>query len=169
MTVELRAISVRQPWAAAIVTGLKTVENRTRNIVGSHRGLLLIHASKQVDPVGVEALEDVVFHSSRGSEQISMDSLETGALVGAVHLVGVHHQDSVECTPAVRSMAFLPMCSDWAEADCYHLELRNAQRFQTPIPARGQLGLWQVPIELHDQVLSQLLSDFKPRFMKEHP
>lgn len=40
---QLRALSVRQPWAHAIVHHGKDVENRTRRL--GHRGWTLIHAS----------------------------------------------------------------------------------------------------------------------------
>ncbi len=42
-----RALSIRQPWAWLIVQGLKPVENRQRR--SHHRGLLLIHAGRQLD------------------------------------------------------------------------------------------------------------------------
>lgn len=39
----MRVLTVREPWATLIVTGLKDVENRSRKF--GHRGPLLIHAS----------------------------------------------------------------------------------------------------------------------------
>jgi hypothetical protein len=40
----MKALSVCQPWAWAIVHGIKTIENRSRPT--RHRGPLVIHASK---------------------------------------------------------------------------------------------------------------------------
>lgn len=45
--VELRVLSVRQPWAWLIVHGVKDIENRTWST--SCRGLVLIHAPRRVD------------------------------------------------------------------------------------------------------------------------
>ena len=45
----MKAITVRQPWAWAILHGGKDVENRTRNIAGSYRGPLVIHAGLALD------------------------------------------------------------------------------------------------------------------------
>ncbi len=47
----MKALSVKQPWAWGLVTGLKTIENRTWKT--SHRGPLLIHAGKstELDPL----------------------------------------------------------------------------------------------------------------------
>jgi len=40
---EMRALSLRQPWAWLVVNGYKEIENRSRRT--NHRGALLIHAS----------------------------------------------------------------------------------------------------------------------------
>ena len=48
----MKALSVRQPWAFAILTGYKPVENRTRR--HSHRGPCLLHAGK------IEEKQDVI-------------------------------------------------------------------------------------------------------------
>ncbi len=42
------ALSVKQPWAALLVTGIKAVEVRTWDT--RHRGPVLIHASRNPDP-----------------------------------------------------------------------------------------------------------------------
>ena len=44
---ELRVLTVRQPYAWAIIHGGKDIENRTRNIAGSYRGPVAIHAALQ--------------------------------------------------------------------------------------------------------------------------
>lgn len=40
----LRVLTVRQPWAWSLIEGGKDVENRSRNIAGSYRGPVAIHA-----------------------------------------------------------------------------------------------------------------------------
>lgn len=44
----ISCLSVRQPWASLLVTGIKNIENRTW--YSSHRGRILIHASKTWGP-----------------------------------------------------------------------------------------------------------------------
>ena len=46
--VEVRALSIRQPWAWLIIHAGKDIENRIHNT--RHRGPLYIHAPKTVDP-----------------------------------------------------------------------------------------------------------------------
>lgn len=48
MLAKLPAISVKQPWAALLVAGVKTVE--IRSWATRVRGRVLIHAAKTVDP-----------------------------------------------------------------------------------------------------------------------
>ncbi len=51
---EMRALTIRQPWAWAIAVAGKDVENRSWQT--SHRGLLAIHAGKgEDDPYGMPA------------------------------------------------------------------------------------------------------------------
>ena len=40
----MKVLSVKQPWAAFLVNGIKDIENRTRRT--TFRGRILIHASK---------------------------------------------------------------------------------------------------------------------------
>lgn len=47
----MKCLTVKQPWAEAIVRGIKDVENRSWPT--NHRGLLLIHAGLSVDWNGV--------------------------------------------------------------------------------------------------------------------
>lgn len=45
----MRVLTVRQPWAWAIIHGGKNVENRVRNIAGAYRGPVAIHAGLRYD------------------------------------------------------------------------------------------------------------------------
>lgn len=72
----MRALSIRQPHAQAILAGMKLIEYRSWPT--AHRGLLLIHAGKALDR---EALADY--------PALDVASLARGALVGAVDLVEV--------------------------------------------------------------------------------
>ena len=59
----IRGLTIRQPWAWAIVHGGKDVENRSRSL-GPYRGLVAIHAglekadlmSEQIDVLWAHAI-----------------------------------------------------------------------------------------------------------------
>lgn len=113
----MKALSVRQPWADAILLG-KDVENRSRYF--SHRGLLLIHAARKID---MGALDDRRILELPASERL------TGHLIGVVTVF-----DCVRDHP-----------SRWAEpGDYWHLILSNPRPLLRPVPYRGQLNIFDV-------------------------
>ena len=117
----MKALSIRQPWAWAILHAGKDVENRTWGTC--YRGLLLLHASKTVDLDSVRYLIECGYDLP--------DPLVTGALVGTVRLIG--------CFPSQ---------SGWAEDGQYHWQLADPRPFLAPIPWRGALRLFDVPDEV---------------------
>lgn len=122
---EYRVLSVRQPWAKLIVTGVKNIENRSWET--AYRGTVLIHASSRV-------CADVPGVSKWLIEEFGLDAytpayikqLPTGGIVGSVELV-----DCVEEHE-----------SDWFEGD-YGFVLARAR--QLPFRAMlGKLGLFKM-------------------------
>jgi hypothetical protein len=93
----LRALSVRQPWAWLIVNGYKDVENRSRST--HHRGPILIHASKNTSLLDVAAQERI---RRRYGVELP-NSYELGGIIGVVDLADCrnrtgsvwHHRRSV--------------------------------------------------------------------------
>lgn len=124
----MRAITLRQPWAWAVAEAGKDVENRVRNIAGSYRGPLAIHA-------GLGWVEEAPLPS--GVERPTRADLAFGAVVAVAVLHGVHAAD--EC--GLR-------CSAWAMQGHHHLEFGQVQRLGAPVAARGALGLWRPPPDL---------------------
>jgi len=52
------ALSIKQPWAWAIIDGHKSIENRDWKNKPRYRGPLLIHASKSYDKTGASWIND---------------------------------------------------------------------------------------------------------------
>ena len=165
----MRILTVRQPWAWAIVHGQKDVENRVRNIAGAYRGPVAVHAAKTWDDtpcVGalMRAHIDARFHDglSWPARKFRMERSE-GHIIGVVDLVDVHSSD--DCFQKnvdraarlynVDKVAFdaLPdsgaggiigkasFCSPWALDEHQHLCLENPCALAEPIPYKGALGL----------------------------
>lgn len=129
----MRALTVQQPWAWAIVHGGKDVENRTRNLAGSYRGPLAIHAGLREDEA---AYDDDMIRSALGEVDDSWlleERLATGVVLGVVDLVAVHHE--TDHGPGSR-------CSWWGQRGIWHLQLANARPLAALIAAKGRLGLW---------------------------
>lgn len=80
-----RILTVRQPWAWAIIHGGKTVENRVRNISGDYRGPVLIHAAKVNDTDAWAAMG----RTNLAAYMRSLDAVES--LIRLAPRRGVHH------------------------------------------------------------------------------
>ncbi|MGX9923503.1 hypothetical protein ACWIG4_27055 [Streptomyces sp. NPDC002248] len=131
----LRALTVRQPWAACITHGSKRVENRTRP--WSWRGWLLIHAGRGTDH---QALTDPRVTCTLPRQQ----SLEFGAVLAVARLTDCHRDEPGRA------------CSAWADPEAWHLTLTDVTPLLEPIPALGRLGLWHPSPELTAHVFAQL-------------
>ena len=150
---ELRVLTVRQPYAWAIIHGGKDIENRTRNIAGSYRGPVAIHA----------ALQAPAF-DTKHPELWPLDERHvTAAIIGIVDLVGVHHSEScaeytlIEKTPDYTAHRWMPSCSKWADFNTpYHLKLANPHALANPIPYKGGLGLRRLTDDITTQILETL-------------
>lgn len=126
----MHAITVKQPWAAAIAALGKDVENRSWTT--NYRGRLAIHAGKSWDHTGHRAAETLA--GQHLPPAAGGPAWASGALIAVVDLVDVDHCDG--------------RCSPWAIPDSYHWQLANVRALTTPLPCRGALKLWPVPAEL---------------------
>lgn len=153
---EMRILTVRQPWAWAIIHGGKDIENRVRNIAGKYRGPVAIHAAK---------INDVEAWQAMGSQNLAAysaaldarESLIGGAVIGVVDLVGVHDSrlDGCGARKGEASLGdLIPLCSGWAEPWAHHLVLANPRPLATPITYKGALGLRRLDEETTALVLA---------------
>lgn len=151
---EIRAMTVRQPFAWAIAFGGKDTENRPRPL--GYRGMLAIHAGLELahpgffptTPEGHTAAVALDAIGGRGNcwnprhhvvtrlSRTPRPGLALGAIIAVVDLVGCH-DDATEEPHA--------SCSPWAIPGQHHLTLRNPRPLAEPVPCRGALGLWRAP------------------------
>jgi hypothetical protein len=95
---QIRALTVRQPWAAAIATGAKTVENRTWST--TYRGTLAIHAAARPDPHALEGTDPVVRGRLQGAYRAAPTAATgTGGLVALADLIDCHRATTWCCRP----------------------------------------------------------------------
>lgn len=174
--VPIRAITVRQPWATAIVGMGKDVENRTRNLAGDYRGPVAIHAGAALPPgrrgtrTEFEGVGEVEYDLSglllRSPSLAWPYRLPLGGFVGVVDLVDVHQcslnlgcwrpADVLGWVPALGPDHKYETCSPWGMARGYHLVLANPRRLSRPIPAKGHLGLWTPGEDVQAAIREQL-------------
>lgn len=111
---DIRALTIRQPWAALIAHDDKRIENRTWGT--AWRGQLLIHAAKTPDPI------------ERHSNPVAGDEVRS-AIVATATLADCHVCDGG--------------CSLWAEPGRHHWVLQDVHALPEPVPCSGSLGLWR--------------------------
>lgn len=120
------ALTVKQPFATAILRYGKNVENRTWST--HYRGRIYIHSSAR------DWCEDDAFNlicsrlGTKRTEQLWQDPMREirGAVLGYVELVDVIHNAT----------------SKWRADGCAHWILQNPVVLRTPIPAFGKTRLW---------------------------
>lgn len=158
----MRIVTVRQPWAWAIIHGGKDVENRVRNLAGGYRGPVAIHAGLakfedegQYREVLRAIVSDLNGWPAGDAELWSADSIESddprfvyGAIIGVVDLVDVHeqraHHEPLAQAPWITESTDRVCCGAWAERGAHHLVLANPRALDEPIPYKGALGLRQL-------------------------
>ena len=125
----MRALTVRQPWAWAIIYGGKDIENRSWTNCHA-TGTIAIHAGYGVDPL--EELPSGVKKPRHGY-------LVRGAIIGVVDVIDIvdHHR------------------SKWFRGPLGWL-LRNPRPLLKPISCKGRLGLWRIPQSDEDAIRRQL-------------
>lgn len=173
----MKALSVRQPWAWAILHAGKRIENRERKdgampAVCHHEGPLLIHASAGVGSLAefsaaadfVSQLTDeeawIAFRDKhlnlkpwRGSTLWRpRSSLSKGGIVGVCNVVGHILPDGNLCGK-IGGLVDLR----WHKAGSYGLVLADVR----PLPFmrwKGTLGLFDVPDALVSKALAETAS-----------
>jgi hypothetical protein len=165
----VKAITVRQPWAWAIATGAKTVENRSRPApwTSAIDERIAIHAGKGWDRHAITGDNPLVALAHRQAGQmlgnvavggVPLAALVTfmvptfhhrGAVMATAELAGVH--PARDCSDVGEN----GLCSPWAQADSWHLVLRDIRAVREPVACKGALGLWTLPQYVEAQVRSQ--------------
>lgn len=125
----MRILTVRQPWAWAIIHAEKDIENRQRSL-GGYRGPVAIHAGLQVDEDPTERESWTTLADALMLRPDAHSEMPRGAILGVADLVGVHEDDSAECY----------YCSGWADYGWHHV-LAHPRPLSEPIPFKGALGL----------------------------
>jgi hypothetical protein len=160
----MRVLTVRQPWAWAIIHGGKDVENRTQNLAGDYRGPVAIHAGL----AGFEQHNRASEAHKAACGTSTPSRIEFGAIIGVVNLDDVHH--AAECVDLRTTWASaipgddsceqeVVLCSGWAEeGEVYHLGFKEPRPLVEPIPFKGGLGLRRLDEDVERQVLAGVRS-----------
>lgn len=143
---DFKCVTIYQPYAQLIVEGgrgwdeYKDVENR--DWYCNHRGVLLIHASKNTQNLRYQEDEDEYESYRKEHPKLPlMDDLVLGAIVGAAEMV--------DCYRPGRKRG------RWEHGKwCW--KLVNPIAFDEPVKVKGAQAIWIPPAEAMEQVIPQL-------------
>ena len=161
----MRALSVSQPYASLIAVGAKRIE--TRSWRTRYRGALAIHASStfpvayrrlvEVEPFRT-ALRGLKLESAEESacQTVPIETLPLGVIVAICHLeacypVDVLLADPYGDRPSDQEIAF----GNYA-AGRWGWMLSGVRALSNPVPCSGQLGLWEVPVDVQDRLAEEI-------------
>jgi hypothetical protein len=139
---------VQQPWAYCIARGAKRIENRSRST--SYRGPLAIHAGLGWSTDGARderVLRLLTRHMTPKQQRARVvlagdhpGRIVFGKILATSELVDCHRADGC--------------CSPWGDPlesglgrPVWHWVLSGIRVLPTPVPASGQLGLWDAVLE----------------------
>lgn len=127
----MKALTIRQPWAGAIIHQTKRIENRSWKLPAVHTGTpVLIHAGAERDK------DAIVYGPNLGVY---------GAIIGVVTFADCHFDSGRQ-----------PCCSEWAFTGVYHWRITNVIALPEPVPAKGQQQFWTPPDDVLEAVHQQL-------------
>ncbi len=147
----MKALSVTQPWASVICSGIKDVENRLWQSAQAP-GRILIHATKAKVPNYFEQQMDDYTAEIRNARMMGQipeyDEMPYGSIIGYV-----------DCYRIVKDSD-----SFWAQKDAFHWCLRDAYLFDEPIPnVKGVRGhLFEFDIDENNLPAAHKVEFLKP-------
>lgn len=124
-------LTIKQPWAAAIVHGPKRYENRSWYAPRTFQpgNYIALHAGKTVDK---DPMTDYFIYDRMGID-IHQDLVDVlGAIVGVAKFEGSFAAEEVD-----DPWASGPVC--WKFSEVVAID---------PVPCRGQQGLWSLPSDI---------------------
>ena len=144
----MKAISLYQPWASAMASGVKQIE--TRSWPTGYRGdLVICSAKRSLDQVGLSVARD---------NNISMMAMKFGFALCVVELY--------DCVPTQEFHRAVPMKVTQTEADLgdytpgrFAWLTRNVRRIRPVVPVTGHQGFWNLSSETVALINANLPND----------
>lgn len=136
----MKALSLREPWAAFMIRGIKRIENRSWST--RVRGRILVHASSWWGKTEAEDCWDVALHIAEHAGlpriPVTLDEVKArrGGIVGCFTIV--------DCVSRSDDPFFFGK---------YGFVVEDAIAFDETIPCRGSLGFFDPPPEAVERAI----------------
>lgn len=162
----MRALTLTQPWAGLVASGIKLVENRPRKMIKQEDfGVpFAIHASRMIDEPTYDRIYEIApeLRGTFGIEPWSKLSRITSSIIGVATIDKVLAAwDSTSIRQYGHELRFTngrmlgTEQARWFFGPVGYV-LRDVRALKTPIAIKGQLGFWTLPDDVAAQVEAQL-------------
>lgn len=163
----MKAITIREPWATLVAIGAKQIE--TRSWPTNYRGPIAIHASKKITSREVDLATNLDHPIGRAIQKAGVQIFWQPDVIGATHQAFSETRGCVIATATISDCIQFTqenvrtLCAVYGAHELdfgdltvgrYGFILSRVQRLDTPIPAKGQLGLWDLSDETMEKIES---------------
>ncbi len=131
----MKALSLIQPWATAIMMGNKKIE--TRSWKTDYRGRIAIHAGMSFPKYAIEFAQTEVALGRLPRR------IPRGAIIGFVTIIGMQRTEEAALTITGLERLY----GDYSYGRWAWL-LADPEVLFEPVPCKGALGLWEVPADI---------------------
>lgn len=162
----IRALTLTQPWAGLVASGIKLVENRPRRMIkaADFGKPFAIHASREIDRDAWRSIIEIdptlaLDHPGPMARASRWQRLAgvTSAVVAVATLVSC--LDPLACGILPDSddarAALPPDQRRWFFGPIGYV-LRDVRALAKPVPCKGMLGFWTLPEDVERLVMEQL-------------
>jgi len=145
----MKTITIKQPWAYLICSGLKDIENRTWKLPEKHKGkTVLIHVSAKPvknfpNPLNIEQWDSL---STDQKLLLRSNTLPNSAIIGSVEIVDCV-QDHSSIWAEREAMVYSKKHGKDIIVPVWNWVLANPVLFDKPITnVKGKLSFWDYPL-----------------------
>ena len=127
----MKVLTIREPWATLIIEGYKKYEFRSWKT--NYRGKILIHAGLSLEKNNSKKFENYNLEYSKG------EIIGEAELVDCILVDEIFNEELLKINPVVYGQSNHSMVYAW--------KLENIKKYETKIPVKGKLGLWNYEID----------------------
>ena len=122
----MKVLTIKEPWATLIIDGYKKYEFRSWKT--NYRGKILIHAGLTLEKDSFKRFKDYNLDISKG------EIIGEAEVVDCILVDEKFNQELLNIDPIVYGKSNHIMTYAW--------KLENVKKYETKIPVKGKLGLW---------------------------
>lgn len=127
----MKALSIKNPWASLIINGYKEYEFRTWKT--KYRGKILIHSSLGIEKNILNKFKDYDLDYNNGY------IIGEATLSDCILVTDEFYHELLNIDSTVYELSTHEMKYAW--------KLENIIKYENPIKAKGNLGLWNYEVE----------------------